>query len=305
MIKQASIIAFIFIQPFLFFAQMDLHYEELDAKWHVAETYPAANQQDPTFVATTTMIYGFQGDTTINGELWNKLYMTNDSLFQNNLTYVGATLVDNDQVLLLDTLNQLDTLYDFSLNIGDSVLYNINGTNQEWLDVIAIDSIQLNGSYYKRFHFDEPVVSAFDVLDEVWIEGIGSIHGPLFPKYPRKFSSEIPDSMLLTCSFASNQQVWQHPNYSNCYVNKVWGLHENEYMKVTVAPNPFNNKIAIHSPHQRIRAIAIFNQLGEELKVITDYTSDQNIDLSKLKPGIYFLKIQGKQDSSLKRIMKY
>ena len=231
--------------------------------------------------------------------------MTSDSLFQNKLTYVGATLVDNDQILLRDTLNQLDTLYDFSLNIGDSVFYTINGADQEWIDVIAIDSIQLNGSYYKRFHFDEPAVSAFDALDEVWIEGIGSIHGPLFPKYPRKFSSEIPDSMFLTCSFALNQQVWQHPSYFNCYVSKVWGLRQNEYMRVTVAPNPFRDKIVIRSPHERIRTIAIMNQLGQVLKVITDYNADQSIDLSNLKSGVYFLKIQGKQDSLLKRVVKY
>src|SRR5699024_3316409 len=128
---------------------------------------------------------------------------------------------ENSKVLYLDTLNQLDTLYDFSLKVGDSVLFNINGTTPEWLQVNHVDTIQIHGDYYKRLTFDEPSISAFDWLDEEWIEGIGSIHGPLFPAFPVKFSEEIPDSMLLICSYSDNQDVWQHPSYQNCYVNNV------------------------------------------------------------------------------------
>jgi hypothetical protein len=41
-------------------------------------------------------------------------------------------------------------------------------------------------------------------MDEIWIEGIGSIHGPLSPHNPRKFSEEIPDSLMLTCTCVNN-----------------------------------------------------------------------------------------------------
>lgn len=301
--KSTTIITLLLLQTFGF-GQLIQHFEFSDTKWNVAETYPDADPDNPTFAATTTTVFGFQGDTLISGETWNKMYFTSDSLFQNNLEFVGATRVENDQILFRDTLDQLDTLYDFSLNVGDSVLYNINGNYPEWLDIIEIDSIQINGEYYKRFHLDEPSMSAFDELDEVWIEGIGSIHGPLFPRYPQKFSSEIPDSMLLTCSFSSGQEAWNHPNYDECYVNIVLGLQSNQQNDFRVYPNPFEFEIYIQSENNMIQEITITNHLGQEIRKIKDYSANESIDLRSLDSGVYFLRIKGDRGSTIKRIIK-
>ena len=301
--KLATIITISFLQ-FTVFGQAIQHFDSPDSKWFVAKTYPAADPDNPNFAATTTSVFGFQGDTIINAETWNKMYVSNDSLFQNNLEFVGATRVENDQILFLDTLNQIDTLYDFSLNVGDSVLYNINGNNLEWLDIIEIDSIQINGDYYKRFHFDEPMMSAFDELDEVWIEGIGSIHGPLFPRYPEKFSSEIPDSMLLTCSFSSAQEVWKHPNYEECYINNVLNLNAFNETEFVLYPNPFETVISIESHSSSINEVIVLNNLGQvKLNIEEDMLND-TIDLSVLDSGVYYLKIIGDKNSGIIRVIK-
>lgn len=301
--KLTTTIALLFIQTIVF-SQVINHFENSDSRWNVAETYPDANQNNPTFVATTTTVFGFQSDTLISGETWNKMYVTNDSLFQNNLEFVGATRVENDQILFRDTLDQLDTLYDFSLNVGDSVLYNINGNYPEWLDIIEIDSIQINGEYYKRFHIDEPTMSAFDWLDEIWIEGIGSVHGPLFPRYPRKFSEEMPDSMLMTCSFSSGQEFWNHPNYDECYVNIVLGLQSYKQSDFNVYPNPFESEIYVQSENNMIQEITVSNKLGQEIRKMNDYSINEIIDLRSLNSGVYFLRIKGDQGSTTKRIIK-
>ena len=294
---------YLFIQSIVH-GQVVHHFENVDSKWNVAETYPAANPDNPNFAATTTSVYGFQGDTLIAGDTWNKMYVTSDSLFQNNLEFVGVTRVENDMVLFLDTLSQLDTLYDFSLNVGDSVLYTINGNNPEWLDIIEIDSIQINGEYYKRFHINEPTMSAFDELDEIWIEGIGSIHGPLFPRYPQKFSSEIPDSMLLTCSFSSTQEVWNNPDYQECYINNVLNLKSHNKTEFALYPNPFKSVVSIQSQHYPIEEIIILNNLGAVIRIIKDHEINEKIDLSFLKSGVYHIKIKGEQGSTIKRIIK-
>ena len=64
--------------PMLLFGQVTSHFNNLDSKWNVAKTYQNANMQNPNFVATTTTVYGFQGDTLINSDLWFKLYSTSD-----------------------------------------------------------------------------------------------------------------------------------------------------------------------------------------------------------------------------------
>ena len=104
--------------PTILWGQIINHFDNLDSKWNVAKTYPAANQQNPNFVATTTTVYVFQADTVINSVQWFKVYSSNDSLFQNNLVYRGLLRTENNKVFYLDTLNQLDTLYDFNLNLG-------------------------------------------------------------------------------------------------------------------------------------------------------------------------------------------
>src|SRR5690554_377039 len=71
----------------LLFGQITNHFSHQDAKWHVAKTSTAATQEHPNFVATTTTVYGFQEDSTINGETWSKIYSTSDSSFQNNLVF--------------------------------------------------------------------------------------------------------------------------------------------------------------------------------------------------------------------------
>lgn len=63
---KTTILLSILLLPTILLGQVINHFDNSDSKWNVAKTYPAANQQNPNFVATTTTVYGFQGDTLIN-----------------------------------------------------------------------------------------------------------------------------------------------------------------------------------------------------------------------------------------------
>lgn len=301
---KTTILLSILLLPTILLGQIINHFDNLDSKWNVAKTYPAANQQNPNFVATTTTVYGFQGDTLINSEQWFKLYSTSDSLFQSNLLFRGLLREENNKVFYLDTLNQLDTLYDFSLNVGDSVLFDLYGMYPEWLQVIIVDSIQINGDYYKRLKFEEPSINAFDWLDEEWIEGIGSKHGPLFPAFPVKFSEEIPDSMLVTCTFSNNQQVWQHQSYPSCYVSIVLSVDQLELFDFKIYPNPFTDRIHIENIDLQQYELTILNSLGQTAKRTQVNNDNIMIDLSELKEGIYFLRIESRDSAKTMKIIK-
>lgn len=291
--------------PILIFGQITNHFENMDTKWNVAKTYPNGNMQNPNFVATTTTVYGLIGDTIINSNLWFKIYSTSDSLFQNNLMFKGLIRSENNRVLFLDTSNQLDTLYDFNISAGDSVLFNLYGQYPEKIPVVSIDSIQLNGQYYKRFHFAEPTtINAFDLLSEIWIEGIGSIHGPLFTNFPIKFSTEMPDSMLVTCTFSNNQQVWQHQNYSSCFVNIVLSA---DYLKLTdfkIYPNPFSDIIHLDNFGSQLYELTLLNSLGQTIMRTQVIGNNQTMDLTELKSGIYFLSINNGLNAKTIKIIK-
>jgi len=219
--------------------------------------------------------------------------------------YRGLLRADNSKVFYLDTLNQLDTLYDFSLNVGDSVLFDLYGMYPEWLQVVNVDSIQISGNYYKRLKFAEPTIQAFDELNETWIEGIGSIHGPLFPNFPVKFSQEIPDSMLLTCTFSNNQQVWQHPTYPSCYVNIVLSVDNFEYSDFKIYPNPFSSQINIENNKNEKYTLTIINSLGQVIRQEQLKSNTETIDLPELKAGIYLLRINDRELIKTMKIIKH
>jgi len=298
--KTKAFYLFLFI-PTLLFGQKTNHFNNLDSKWNVARTYPAANQQNPNFVATTTTIYGYQGDTLINDRQWFKLYSTNDSLFQKNLVYHGLTRTENNIVLFLDETYHLDTLYNFNLNVGDSILFNLFGRYPEKIPVTAIDSLQINGEFYKRFKFAEPGITAFDELNEVWIEGIGSIHGPLFPNFPRKFSQESPDSVLLTCTYSDNHQVWENSSYSSCYTNIVLGIETHEVWNYNIYPNPFSDRITLENDRKEKFDLTIINSLGQVVRKMKITSINEAIDVSELNYGIYLLRIN---DNEITRTIK-
>ncbi len=301
--KTISII-FLFSLPSLLWGQIVNHFENTDSKWHVAKTYPAATQENPTFVATTTTVFGFQGDTTINSKQWLKLYSTNDSLFQSNLNYRGLIRSEDHHVFYLDTLNQLDTLYDFSLTVGDSTIFNFAGMPPVWLQVTDVDSVQMNGEFYKRLQFAEPELSAFDVLNEVWIVGIGSIHGPLFSHFPKKFSEEIPDSILLICSFSDDQLIWQNPYFANCYVNITLGVDPFNVLDFKLYPNPFSDEIYFENEGSNNYQLTILNSLGQVVREFEIAATTQVLNVSKLNPGIYFLRINNREQSKTIKIVK-
>ncbi|PWH86311.1 T9SS type A sorting domain-containing protein [Brumimicrobium oceani] len=298
-----TLLLFSVLLPTLLFGQITNHFSNQDAQWNVATSFTAATQEHPSFVATTTKVYGFQGDSLINGDTWSKIYSTSDSLFQSNLAFEGLTRVDNDLVLFKKGANPIDTLYDFSLAVGDSVFYDFD-LFTSWIHVEEIQTIQINGESYKKFIFTEPTgPTAFDHLNEVWIEGIGSVHGPLFPLSPRKFSEEIPDSMLLTCSFANNQDFFNHPSYSDCYVNITLGVENHEAINLSIYPNPVSSILTIASTQSINGVIEIYDVNGKLLKTVKAKREKVSIDVSAFENGVYILNFELNGQKVVKRFI--
>ena len=290
--------------PVFLFGQTVNHFNQSDSRWNVARTHPEANQENPNFVKPTTTVYGIQGDTTINSKQWFKMYSTKDSLFLNNLVYRGLIRSESNRVFYLNYLNQLDTLYDFNLNVGDSVLFNLYGSMPTWHHIISVGNIQINGETYKTQKFDEQGPSAFSDMNEVWIEGIGSMHGPLFPNYPIKFSSEIPDSTLLTCTYSANQDLWQNPFYSDCYINITLGIDAAEIQNFSFYPNPFYDKIHFENLEVENLNLTVLNSLGQVVKKVQLTNSIESIDLSDLNEGFYVFQFSDHKNSRIERLIK-
>lgn len=196
------------------------------------------------------------------------------------------------------------------MNVGDSVKYYFPyddmGTGifpPTYMKITAIDSIQLlDGKLYKRFRF-KPQTS----VQEVWIEGIGSLYGVLYPSSPFGFITSGPpaDSLRLTCSFSNNQQIWQHSGYAKCYA-LISGLKNEAMTNFKIFPNPANTSINIQLQNEMLGKtnIEITNIAGQVVKSISTNThSFLEIPIDDLKNGMYFITLSVDEKRITKKIM--
>lgn len=281
------------------FGQSTINFADTNATWHVAKTFPDGSSLFPNFVSTITKTYGYNGDTLIGSVLWTKMFFTLDSNFSTtlNLKKAGYLNTSNNLVLYLDTLFNLDTIYNFNLQIGDSVKYDF-GSGDNYLFVTNLDSTIIDGSYHKRFYFSEPTdPNIFTILKEIWIEGIGSVHGPLFPSNPTTFSTEIADSLNLTCFKINDSIIWNNPYYNDCYINIVLSVNDLQETQwnIFTYPNPVTNELRIELPKiaNENFEISIFDINGKLVKKSFDNKNGQFvIDTGALKNNFYILQVQ-------------
>ena len=282
-----------------------INFNNSNATWDVAKTYPHGNPQYPNFVETTTNVYGYNGDTLIGTDLWLKMYTSPDSNFISNSTYLGNIKEANGLVYFMDTTHLIHTIYNFNLQVGDSVLYNFEFGNY-YLKIENIDSVFLNGEYYKQFHFQEPWFIPF-YLKEVWIEEIGSIHGPLFSAYPRIFETEIPDSLYLTCFKLNNTIVWNNPNYSQCFINIILSTWNLPRKHIKIFPNPVSNNLVIEFPTfiKTNQDISIYNLDGKLMKCQMNHIENTvEINITSFEKGVYILQINADNNLYKQKLLK-
>ncbi|MCF8302857.1 MAG: T9SS type A sorting domain-containing protein [Bacteroidales bacterium] len=275
------------------FAQQTSVFVNPEAKWNVAATYPNANPQNPNFVETSTLVYGYLGDTLINNQLWLKIYSTPDSAFLENHTYLGNIREGNERILFMNAEAQIDTVYDFNLSIGDSVFYEFETGQAQYLEIQHVDSIIIKGEYHKRFHFQIPDFPPLE-LDEVWIEGLGSVHGPLFPANPQLFSSEVPDSTNLTCFELEQAMYWNNPFYEQCYISIILSAPNFAGNSFKIYPNPVEKRLRIEFQDDKEvnGRLYIYDFTGKIVySSVLNKERFQYVNTSLLKQGIYLLEI--------------
>jgi hypothetical protein len=62
--------------------------------------------------------------------------------------------------------------------------------------------------------------------------------------------------------------------------------------QISIFPNPTQNYIAVNGLKSKTNNLQIINAIGDECLTLTNYQSGNNIDISKLQKGIYFVRCQ-------------
>lgn len=280
-------------------AQSIIRFSDAGAAWHVAWTRPAGDINHPNFIGTTTTTYRFNGDTLIDDLSWQRMYSEPAWGGNPGALFRGYTRQEGPVVLFRDAGGTVDTLYNFALQVGDSMRFGRPGSGfEDKLAVLAIGQVLVNGVAHKVFHFSMSTVhyTLESFLSDTWIEGIGSIHGPLAPRsmgdledwYPFTF----PDSTRLACYARDEVVLWQHEGYPACITNIQLATNELDHAPLRAYPNPSQGFLSVESPLGGRFTISLRDVLGRVALHEDGSGTSQHFDLRALPCGPYLLMMQ-------------
>jgi hypothetical protein len=278
--KAIVLLLFLFISA-ASFSQEYCHFIDTTSKWSILTDFGGYYE---------TNIYRFSSDDTlIDNVKYRKLYSTNDP-FEANWSEMDIFIREdtvNKQVYLRNEIDEEGLIYDFSIDIGDTVtIYNsISGCCIIKMQVIEKDSVLMNGEYRNRFHFEPLNWPYWDT----WVEGIGSIGQGFI--YSGWYNTSPWYSLL--CYKKNENVYYMHPYYSECYypyvsINEISNIDRKPFYNRNTKSIEFKN-LNTDDPVN----FELFTINGQRI-IQTTITEYSNINLSKyeLKNGIYILLIK-------------
>lgn len=295
------------------------------------------------------------GDTVLEGKTYLKLYrqfgnqpfeinpdntqyfaaIRDDSVERKVYAYLPAGTLIHDIVDF--SSSRTDTamevlLYDFSLKVGDTLIYYLLGDNVVKSAVVRIEAANItvgwNGFSSIEHQYDETdtVVSLSDNTfrnlvflkdvtyfgrDYVWIEGVGSVRG--FDEGSQVLLSDYGNRILLC--FADSLAAAFQTGYDNdddpndCFCIGFGGdMPVHEMLNVKIYPNPIIENMCISAQKfdDGDLTVNIFNTMGicVHRETIKGTESDKRINLKHLPNGIYVVQIEQLEGSFTHKIIK-
>jgi len=123
----------------------------------------------------------------------------------------------------------------------------------------------------------------------------------------------IPSEVIYTDLTPGDSYVLRAWDYSNddlgvvrfCIeeTSSVTSVDDSIVDNLTLQPNPVEDILNVHY-QDNISKIAIYNLIGQEVRVLTPNSSSLEIDLSKLEAGVYVIKIQSNDKEMSKKFIK-
>lgn len=244
-----------------------------------------------------------KGDTTIDDKIYSKLYLVEGTNIQNR-TYLGGLREDDTKKVfyrgdmhfdnyVCDSLINDSTeilLYDFGLNIGDSIR-NINfGCARE--SVYDIDSIEFAGKLRKRYTIQRQGA----INDNYWIEGVGSTKGLFYP-----LLNWFEWDWELTC-FEDNILDWETTECITVGIENINAIT----LFVNLFPNPLLDESKLQWDRNQIRPklIEVYNLVGE--KVYTTIPEGEELIIKRsafTNSGLYLINILTDKEIITKKLL--
>lgn len=165
-----------------------------------------------------TEIYRMEGDTVLDKKTYKKIYCYYTEDLSSGMLYHYAMRQEGDKVYLKFYGEKGETLFfDFSLTPGQT--FSVNGDNMV-VEVIG-DTILSPDSKTRKCVFLKSI--KYDIFEDIWVEGIGSlVYGinwdGLMEGLLRLDGAKV---FNILCCHQNNKQIYQNPEYNNCFVGEA------------------------------------------------------------------------------------
>lgn len=261
---------------------------EENKEWNVLHVGYNWNFTDTIF---TTTSYKIEGDTVIGLNTYFKVYYSQEE-YPVNWTYKGCVREDQDKKVYLHYWGDDYLIYDFGVEVGDTIEIFDNSYPVETL-VEATDSIFINGSYRKSILLN---YLSLNGVFERWIEGVGSNRGFL----ESGTAGYVGGWYWCLCMSQNGELIYMYPNYNACYLIST-GIDEINGNELEIYPNPTSHILTLKFPNPaRIESISITDLKGQKIRNL-EYSKE--IDLTGIPSGIYLLKLNLDNGELMKKIV--
>jgi len=224
-----------------------------------------------------------QGDTLIGNIIYKKILRTTDNANTGWFQLDQFLREDDNKKVFLKTGTDPEfVLYDFNLEKGDFIaLSTICG-----MAVTDMDMVDLGDGISRRRLKMESSANPEDEGD-FWIEGIGSTKAGLLTHFGMHCETDYGETLL--CHYDGAGSLVFPDEASSCFVSSIHALSNQDQLKVF--PNPVNNTLFIedNSTENQLKEIRIFNVLGALVLQQSSANTLNEIDLSHLPKGAYFI----------------
>ena len=232
------------------------------------------------------------GDTILGSFTYHKIYRVGytvyscwnpptQPVYQNYTAYYdGAIRQDSLQKKVFIWAGKDTLLYDFNLNVGDTVPPSVV-TGSFLLVVNTIDSVLVGSKYHKRFNCQ----GSQPVPEDTLVEGIGSV---LYGLYNMK--GIYPDGGCKFICFAHNTATY--PANSNCSTLTT-NITETTIPTINLSPNPFSTQTTLQTAERLQNAsLTVYNSVGLTVKRVDNLTGQTIIfHRDNLPSGLYFVRL--------------
>lgn len=235
----------------------------------------------------STEYFRFDEDTIIEDLLYKKIWISADENYDQWNFYGAFIREENNRVFLRQMLGEEGLIYDFNLNIGDSLLVdNPRAAGELYLSLVEIDSVEITDGYRERWK----LVSSNYPEPEYWIKGIGSETGVL--NSSTGVFVGLCGLYRLLCEKENDELVYINPEFTSCFLvttatheleNRVnqFDLHYDNY-SVTVK---FNYQI------NKEKVIVLSDISGKIISQIKTRDDNSTFTLLNNRAGIYIISV--------------